>query len=104
MEVTFSALARMRDIIAKNNASAMRVSLQAGGCNGFEYRMKPISSPEPGDEQFSKEGVDVFVCPKSLLYFLGTTVDWQEDVMGHRFVFLNPNAKSECGCKHSFGI
>ena len=51
---------------------------------------------------FLKDGVNVYICNKSLLFLIGTTIDWKKNIMGETFVFNNPNATSKCGCGSSF--
>ena len=57
---------------------------------------------EKGDEVIRLEGVELVVCGKSLLYILGTSIDYSKSIMGETFVFENPNASSTCGCGSSF--
>jgi iron-sulfur cluster assembly accessory protein len=76
---------------------------KSGGCNGFEYVLEPCSEkPIKTETQNLEMGVLLHTCEHSLFHLLGTEIDWQEDVMGSRFVFLNPNAKSMCGCGSTF--
>ena len=56
------------------------------------------------DHKLRIDELKINVCGKSLLYLLGTNVDWKEDYMGNRFVFENPNASSKCGCGTTFSI
>jgi len=108
--ITISSLAmkKLKMIVSERNMNAVRLSLKTGGCNGFEYNLEPTSvSSAPsgagdGDEHFLQDGMDVYICGKSLLYLVGTHVDWKKSVMGEMFVFENPNAKSKCGCGTSF--
>ena len=82
------------------------VSLKSGGCAGFEYDIRPVEADEaldPHDEVMTiGESVEVRVDKSSLLWLIGTEVDWVEDRMGSRFVFKNPNAEAQCGCGISF--
>jgi len=77
-------------------------SCKAGGCNGFEYVLEPCTTPEKTEKQVLSSGVTLFTCNLSMLYLLGTEIDWKEDTMGSRFVFNNPNAESKCGCGATF--
>ena len=64
---------------------------KSGGCNGFEYVLEPCSEKPPKTETQTLEiGVLLHTCEQSLFHLLGTEVDWQEDVMGSRFIFHNP--------------
>jgi iron-sulfur cluster assembly accessory protein len=78
-------------------------SVEGGGCNGFRYNLEPISDePKKIDEIIKLDDFKINVCGKSLLYLLGTTIDWKEDFMGSRFEFDNPNAAAKCGCGTTF--
>ena len=103
ISISSIALSKFKSIIRDNNMKAIRLSLKSGGCNGFEYKLEPTLSLEKGDEHFSKDGVNVYICSKSLLFLIGTHIDWKKNIMGESFVFNNPNATSKCGCGSSFG-
>jgi iron-sulfur cluster insertion protein len=76
---------------------------KSGGCNGFEYVLEPyVGKPVDSETQLLPGGASLHTCNQSMFYLLGTEIGWQEDVMGSRFVFLNPNAKSMCGCGSTF--
>ena len=78
-------------------------SCKGGGCNGLEYVLKPCESNiVKVEKQTELNGVSVYTCNMSMLHLLGTTIDWSEDIMGSRFVFVNPNAQSMCGCGSTF--
>ncbi len=78
--------------------SEMLFSCKSGGCNGFEYVLEATSAPKDAEKQVLNESVTLWTCNRSMLYLLGTEIDWNEDIMGSRFVFSNPNANSRCGC------
>ena len=103
INISSIALAKLKTIIAESNTNAIRLSLKAGGCNGYEYSLEPTLISEKDDEHFLKDGVNVHICGKSLLYLVGTNIDWKKSIMGETFVFNNPNATSKCGCGSSFG-
>jgi iron-sulfur cluster assembly accessory protein len=76
---------------------------KSGGCNGLEYVLEPCDAkPVDSETQILDSGVSLHTCNQSMFYLLGTGIDWQEDVMGSRFIFSNPNAKSMCGCGSTF--
>ena len=76
---------------------------RSGGCNGFEYVLESCSSkPESSETQTLENGVQLHTCNTSMFHLLGTEIDWKEDIMGSRFTFENPNAKSICGCGITF--
>lgn len=97
------ALQQFKKILADSGKQAIKLSLKSGGCNGFEYKLEETSSNvEKGDEVIKLEGVEIQICRKSLLYILGSSIDYSKSIMGETFVFENPNASSTCGCGSSF--
>ena len=77
-------------------------SCRSGGCNGFEYSLEDMSAPPEDAEAQPLPNTTLHVCNMSMLYLLGTSIDWKEDIMGSRFVFENPVAVSTCGCGATF--
>lgn len=75
---------------------------RSGGCHGFEYVLEPTNNPKDAESQVLSPDVTLWTCNRSMLYILGTEIDWKEDIMGSRFVFTNPNANSMCGCGATF--
>ena len=103
ISVTNTALFHFKNLLHKNNAKALILGVKGGGCNGFEYDIKPTnSSLKKGDELYNKDNINIHICGKSLLYLLGTNIDWKDDLMGSCFIFNNPNAINSCGCGTSF--
>lgn len=86
------------------DAHFVRVSVNSGGCSGLSYQMNFDNTPKPGDEVFEDKGVKIVVDPKSLLYLLGTTLDFSEGLSGKGFYFDNPNASRTCSCGESFSL
>jgi len=102
INITSIAIKQLKKIIKKNKAEGILFRVKSGGCNGFGYQFDPVNSFENSKNIVIKEGVKIEVCNKSLLYLLGTTVDWKEDIMGKGFEFDNPLAQASCGCGVSF--
>ena len=88
----------------KGNSKGVVFSLRSGGCNGFSYSLEPVINTEPPkyDIQEIDKNLDVHICKKSSMYLIGCEIDWTEDNMGARFIFNNPLAATQCGCKSSF--
>lgn len=86
------------------DAHFVRVSVTSGGCSGLSYQMNFDNAQKPGDEVFEDKGVKIVVDPKSLLYLLGTTLDFSEGLSGKGFYFENPNASRTCSCGESFSL
>jgi iron-sulfur cluster assembly protein len=82
----------------------IRVSVTSGGCSGLTYNMNFDDQLKSGDEVFEDKGLKIVVDPKSLLYLLGTTLDFSEGLSGKGFYFDNPNAARTCSCGESFSL
>ena len=78
--------------------------VKGGGCNGFEYMFEPKDKIENKDNVVTQGDLNVEVCDSSVLFTLGTTIDWKSDIMGEAFVFDNPMAQNSCGCGSSFSL
>jgi iron-sulfur cluster insertion protein len=82
---------------------ALRLRVVGGGCAGFSYDLY-FDEPAEVDRQFEVEGVKCIVDEMSLMYLVGTEVDYVEGLQGAGFKFQNPNVKSTCGCGSSFSV
>ena len=82
----------------------IRVSVKGGGCSGLMYDLGFDDQIKPADQVFEDKGVKILVDKKSLLYLLGTTLDFSDGLNGKGFQFINPNASRTCGCGESFSI
>lgn len=82
----------------------VRVSVKGGGCSGLMYDLNFDSEIKDTDEVFEDKGVKILVDKRSLLYLLGTTLDFTDGLNGKGFQFINPNASRTCGCGESFAV
>ena len=82
---------------------ALRVRVVGGGCAGFSYDLY-FDEPAEVDRQFEVAGVKCIVDEMSLMYLVGTEIDYVEGLQGAGFKFQNPNVKSTCGCGSSFSV
>jgi iron-sulfur cluster assembly protein len=82
----------------------IRVSVKGGGCSGLMYDLTFDTTIQSSDEIFEDQGVKILVDKKSLLYLLGTTLDFSDGLNGKGFQFINPNASRTCGCGESFSV
>lgn len=106
--LTDAAKQQISKLLDKNPEKyAVRLSVLGGGCAGFKYEWGFFNTKEDvqsGDElvqwEKGKFGVDSF----SLIYVMGTIIDWKEEVFGSQFEISNPNATAGCGCGESFGV
>jgi iron-sulfur cluster assembly accessory protein len=82
---------------------ALRLKVQGGGCSGFSYDLY-FDQPQETDRPFEVKGVKLICDEMSLMYLLGTEIDYVEGLHGAGFKFNNPNVKSTCGCGSSFSV
>jgi iron-sulfur cluster assembly protein len=82
----------------------IRVGVKGGGCSGLSYELDFESELKPGDQVYDNDGLRVVCDKKSLLYLIGTELDFQDGLKGKGFEFKNPNAQRVCACKMSFGV
>ena len=104
IEITESAAARVRELVAnsKEGALGVRLGVKTRGCNGVSYTMTYATAAEKFDQEVVDKGVRVFIEPRALLKITGTVMDYKEDEVSAEFVFSNPQATSVCGCGESF--
>ncbi len=104
--LTPSAEARVADLMANAPADAIGVKLSTPrrGCSGLAYSVDYISEADPFDEKIETPGAAFYIDGGSVLYLVGSTMDWVEDDFTAGFVLNNPNAKGACGCGESFTV
>jgi iron-sulfur cluster insertion protein len=104
--VTESAARRIAALAAAEGRAGvrLRISVSGGGCSGFQYGFALDDKDEPGDLLVERDGAKVVVDDMSVMYLLGSELDWVEDLTGSYFRMTNPNASSQCGCGTSFAI
>ena len=104
--LTASSEARIAKLMAQAPADAIGVKLSTPrrGCSGLAYSVDYVSSANPMDERIETPGGTFFIDGGSVLYLIGSTMDWQEDDFTAGFVFQNPNSNGSCGCGESFTI
>lgn len=104
--LTPSAEARIANLMAQAPADAIGVKLSTPrrGCSGLAYSVDYVTEADPFDERIETPGGLFFIDGASVLYLIGSTMDWAEDDFTAGFVFQNPNAKGACGCGESFTV
>ena len=104
--VTEGAANRIAAILkdAPADAVGVRLSTPRRGCSGLAYDLAYVTAAKPGDERIETPGGVLFIDGGSLMYLIGSTMDWREDDFTAGFVFNNPNAKGSCGCGESFTV
>jgi iron-sulfur cluster assembly accessory protein len=94
-----------RILSAEPEGTALRVSVEGGGCSGFQYRYDLVQEkPAHDDIVLSREGAIVLIDGVSLEYMSGSEIDFVDDLIGQSFQIKNPNAQASCGCGTSFSI
>jgi iron-sulfur cluster assembly accessory protein len=104
ISITPIALEAIKDAISLENLEEglnLRVGLRGGGCAGFEYVLD-FTTPKDYDYVMVFGEIEIYIDPVSAMHLEGTTIDYITSLMGSGFKFINPNAKSTCGCGSSF--
>ena len=106
LTLTPAAEARIAALMADapEGTICVKLSTPRRGCSGLAYSVAYVSVAAPFDERIETPGGLFFVDGASVLYLIGSTMDWQEDDFTAGFVFENPNAKGACGCGESFTV
>ncbi len=106
INLTPNAERRVANLMAKAPADAIGVKLSPPrrGCSGLASSVDYVTAANPMDERIETPGGTFFVDGGSILYLIGSTMDWVEDDFTAGFVFANPNAKGACGCGESFTV
>jgi iron-sulfur cluster assembly protein len=104
--LTLGAEKRIAELLAKATGpvAGVRLSTPKRGCSGLAYSIDYVEAPKPGDEAITTPSGTLYVDGGSLLYLIGSVMDWVEDDFTAGFVFNNPNAKGSCGCGESFTV
>jgi iron-sulfur cluster assembly protein len=105
VELSEAAVKQVKQLKASQNLPEsvfLRMGVRGGGCSGMSYMLEFDSEKGPHDKEFDVEGIKVVCDRKSYLYLNGTTLDYVQQGLTGGFTFVNPNAKSSCGCGTSF--
>ena len=102
--LTEKAVQQVKQLMQAQNLENvyLRMGVKGGGCSGLSYSLEFDNETGPHDKKFDVEGVQVVCDKKSDLYLNGTTLDYVMQGLTGGFTFVNPNAKSSCGCGTSF--
>lgn len=106
LNVTDNAVAKVQALKVEegNDDLKLRVYVTGGGCSGFQYGFSFEDVQAEDDTAVTKDNVTVLIDSLSYQYLVGSTVDYEEGLMGSRFLITNPNASTTCGCGASFSI
>ena len=103
--VTSRAFTRIAKIMTSEpHGSALRISVEGGGCSGFQYKFDISTTRESDDIVLSGEGANVYIDSVSLPLIDGSELDYAEDLIGSAFKIVNPQAVASCGCGTSFAL
>jgi iron-sulfur cluster assembly accessory protein len=103
--LTDAAARRIEKILSKDSAkTALRVSVEGGGCSGFSYKFDLVDSGLDDDLVLEKGSAKVLIDSMSVVYMEGSEIDFVDNLMGQSFQIKNPNAVASCGCGTSFAI
>jgi|ERR1700722_4960732 iron-sulfur cluster assembly accessory protein len=103
--VSERAARRIGEILRREPPGTMlRLSVEGGGCSGFQYKFDMDLAKEPDDIVIEREGAVLLIDPVSLGYLAGSEVDFVDDLIGAAFRVNNPQAKASCGCGTSFAL
>ena len=103
-DVAYEHIAQLREKEGYDESYGLRVSVDGGGCSGLLYRLDFDNQEQPGDQVVEDKGIRIFVNMKSLLYLIGTELDYTGGLHGKGFHFANPNASRTCACGESFSV
>lgn len=103
--MTERAAKRIRKVLdGEPPGSMLRVSVNGGGCSGFQYGFSFDRERQGDDLVLEKDGAVVLIDPVSLPFMEGAVLDFVDDLIGQSFKIQNPNATSSCGCGTSFSV
>jgi iron-sulfur cluster assembly protein len=106
LTLTPAAEARIAALMAKapEGTVGVKLSTPRRGCSGLAYSVDYVSEAKPFDERIDTPAGAFYIDAGSVLYLIGSVMDWKEDDFTAGFVFANPNAKGSCGCGESFTV
>lgn len=103
--VSAKAAKRIGEILKSEPiGSSLRVSVEGGGCSGFQYKFEIASTQDAEDTIITRDGISVLVDAVSAPFLAGSELDFVTELMGQSFQIKNPNATASCGCGTSFSM
>ncbi|PCS23524.1 iron-sulfur cluster assembly protein IscA [Candidatus Enterovibrio escicola] len=103
--MTDAAASRVRSfLVRRGKGIGLRLGVRTSGCSGMSYVLEFVDEIQDEDQVFEEKGVKVIVDSKSMLYLVGTELDFIRKGLNEGFQFNNPNVNSECGCGESFNV
>ena len=104
--ITDAAAERIKAILQNRGADChgVRLGTSTKGCNGLSYTVDYVDEVDPTDERIDDKGITLYVDAMSLIYLIGSEMDYKDEKFQSGFTFNNPNAKGSCGCGESFSV
>ena len=103
--VSERAARRIGEILkGEPSGTMLRVSVEGGGCSGFQYKFDMENSKASDDLVINRDGAVVLIDPVSVNYMAGSEIDFVDDLIGASFKVNNPQVKASCGCGTSFAL
>jgi iron-sulfur cluster insertion protein len=102
--LTPAAATRIKTLCVENNAAMVRLSVDGGGCSGFQYVFGFADTPNVDDKVIEFEGAKLVIDDTSSPLLEGSTLDYIDNLSGAHFKVSNPQASVSCGCGTSFGL
>ncbi len=104
-DVTPGAARRIVEVMRTESAgAALRISVDGGGCSGFQYKFGIETTRQPDDIIIERDGATVLLDETSLQFMSGSVLDYVDDLVGQAFKITNPQATASCGCGTSFSV
>jgi iron-sulfur cluster assembly protein len=106
LNITDAAAMRVQALLdARDNPSlGVRIGVKTKGCSGLSYTLEYADSLQPFEQKIEKNGVNVLIDPKAMMFLIGTEMDYVDTPLESGFTFKNPNEKGRCGCGESFQV
>ena len=105
ISITKTASDHIKKALAdRGSGLGIKLGISTKGCSGLSYTMSWVDQEDPMDEKFVDQDCTIYVEPKSIMFMLGTTIDYKKEVFGSYFDIKSPNATSSCGCGESVGF
>jgi iron-sulfur cluster assembly protein len=108
VNVSDTAAKQLQSIFLEENKvpkdNYVRVGVKSGGCSGLSYILDFDDKSSEGDKVVESNGINLLIDKKSLLYLIGTTLEYSSGLNGKGFHWSNPNASRSCGCGESFSL
>ncbi|VFP81058.1 Iron-sulfur cluster insertion protein ErpA [Buchnera aphidicola (Cinara kochiana kochiana)] len=103
--ITIKAIDKIKQLVIKKKIQLkLRIYITGGGCGGFQYGFKLEKSINKDDIYIQQSGIEIIIDPISSQYLIGGKIDYQENLEGSKFIVINPNAQTTCGCGLSFSV